>query len=487
MFKIFGKHYGTERFFIMIFLCLAIIIGLFAYGGKLSSDARKTTLSSTPLYTGSYTWSRTSATGSVVSLIADERKTKVFMLLKNDAFTSFDARDYEVFFTNLDKAEERANDPALTIYSYGASGYVGFYFTDARGFANQLLNIIVRNDSAASDMANETTLDPNAVRDQSFIDHNQIQIIANFGATGIETSPVFDGDNVNQLKLFANTAGMLSDGTSIMPAFDAAVARAEETLTKMTQARLKYEQYAQNLSQMAIVVPDVPYYISGDVIDTVPIDFDKTQSEFDESMIIDEDYFGGSLLVSTLGGSESDEDTGEADAVESGANAIAEGSGPEYADENGNRVKYSYYHTDYIVPGAVQLDYQGKLISDGFITQTSFYNSMEKPDPLKAYDNYAAWRDAMKEAYADAMSRRVSYDAWRKRDGSYVDMTDADMSGAPKVINLYVSALNEYLSYKHEYYTYMDQILDIEHKVFMLGQNTTVNSGSEDWKNIWVY
>ena len=280
MFKLFGKHYGTERFFIMIFVCLAVIISMFAYGGKLKADSETTTLAATPLYTGEYIWSRTSATGRVVSLIADAKKTKAFMLIQNDAFTSFNAQDYEVFFTNLDKSEARVNDPALTIYSYGASGYVGFYFTDARGFANQLLNIIIRNDSAASDMANETTFDPNMVPDQSFIDHNQIQIVANFGADGITTSSVFEGSNVNQLKLFANTAGVLSDGTSIMPAFEEAVANADNTLKQMTQSRLLFNQYAQNLNEMGIVVPNLPYYIANDEINTVPIDFEKEVSEF---------------------------------------------------------------------------------------------------------------------------------------------------------------------------------------------------------------
>lgn len=484
MLKLFGKHYGTERFFIMIFACLLIIIGLVIYGGKIYSDATKQSIASTALYTKQYTWSRTSATGSVVSLIADKSKTKVFMLLKNDAFTSFDASDYTVFFTNYDKSETRINNPALTIYSYGASGYVGFYFTDARGFGNQVVDIWIRNDSAASDMASENTFDPNMVHDQSFLDHNQIQIVANFGASGIKTSDVFDGANVNQLKLFANTAGVLNDGTQVLKAFDDAVRGADKTLTNMKQNQLKFLSYAANLKDMHVVVPELPYYIANDVINEAPINFDKEPGEFLPSMIQNSDVQTSGPIV--LGGNDSDNSSEESGAS-SESNPTEGVTGAKYTDKDGVEHNFNYYHTDCLLPGTIMFDYQGKLLSDGFITQTSFYKGLTKPDMIEAYDKYKDWSAEMKAMYGDAIPKSIKYDTWRKTNGDYVDMTNADMSNTPAVINMYVDALNEYLSNRAKYFMYFDNILSLEYKIQLLGQNTTINSGSAENKNIWVY
>ena len=201
-----------------------------------------------------------------------------------------------------------------------------------------------------------------------------------------------------------------------------------------------------------------------------------------------DDDFGGSFLI----GGDSSNDLLSGDDVEDSSDISGDSSNSESAaDENNNvtdpnGVTYTYYHTDYLTPGSILLDYQGKLISDGFITQTSFYEEANK-DPLKAYDNYVTWRDGMKAEYTAKMPMSISYDSWRKRDGSYVDMTNADMSGAPTVISSYMAALNQYLSLKSQYYTYMETILDIEHKVYMLGQNTSVFSGTDELKSIWVY
>ena len=494
MFKIFHKHYGTERFFVMMFALLLVIISLFVYGKTIADAANRKTLSSTALYTRQFTWSRTSAKGQVVSLIADSAKTKVFMLIKNNAYTSFDANDYEVFFTRQNRDEERLNDPALTIYSYGASGYVGFYFTDAKGFANQIVDIIVRNDSAASEAANDNMRDPNAYADQSFYEHNQIKIYANFGASGIKTSSVFDSGNVNQLTLFANTAGVLPDNTDITGTYNTIRLNANSKLTQMASLRLQFEQYAQNLGQMGVVVPDLPYWIAGDRIDTVPYDPDSAIMEFDPSMIQTSDWSSSSSGGSLLLGEEEEEPNNS-----SSNNSSSESSGNSedkaardpvyYIDGNGNRKAYSFYHFDTLPPGCVNLEYQGKLLSDGFISQTSFYKDLGRDDALMAYDMYVAWRNSMKSTYKSAMPAKIKYETWRKRDGSYVVLDNSDLSNVSTVINNYMTALNKYLECKQQYFGYMDELLELEHKIYLLGQNTTVSPGlgGGGKQNIWLY
>ena len=77
MFKIFGKHYGAERFFIMIFLCLAVIVSMYVYAFQISNESKRTTIASTALYTTEYTWSRTSAKGTVEALYTNTDNTRV--------------------------------------------------------------------------------------------------------------------------------------------------------------------------------------------------------------------------------------------------------------------------------------------------------------------------------------------------------------------------------------------------------------------------
>ena len=66
--------------------------------------------------------------------MSNSRNTGVFLLIKNDdvALTSTNADDYQVFLTGADG--DLQNNPSMTVYSFGLTGYVGFYFTDAKGF-----------------------------------------------------------------------------------------------------------------------------------------------------------------------------------------------------------------------------------------------------------------------------------------------------------------------------------------------------------------
>ena len=73
MFKIFGKHYGTERFFILLFVLFGLIISLFIYAGTIQHKRNQFSLGSTPLYTSNYRWSRTSAEGNVVKMLSNSR------------------------------------------------------------------------------------------------------------------------------------------------------------------------------------------------------------------------------------------------------------------------------------------------------------------------------------------------------------------------------------------------------------------------------
>lgn len=480
MFKIFGKHYGAERFFIMIFLCLAVIVSMYVYAFQISNESKRTTIASTALYTKEYTWSRTSAKGTVEALYTNTDNTRVFMLLKNESATSFDAQEYSVYMTGRDT--ELVNDPKLAIYTYGASGYVGFYFTDAKGFANQVVSLIVRNDSAASDYASEHNMDKDVERDVSFRDHNQIRIYANFGASEMKNLEILNAESINPLQLFSDTAGILPDGTDVRKAYSEARSNANSLLKKMSDEKIKLAQYRENLQVVNVIVPELPYYIKNDKINTTPNNFDNEPHQFDINMLESNNLSsasGTNFLVQGTGTNNTEKE--EIDTT------IVEGTGATYTDKDGNILNYYYLHTDYYYPGTAQFDWQGRDLSFGFITQLNQYKGQIDKSGYEAYNDYIVWQNGYSE-FVNEMPFKIDYDSWRRVDGTYVDLQDnLDPTGAPTLITQYETTLNAYLENKKDYFETLDLILECESKLHRIGEAVTVNSGTSDNKNLYIY
>lgn len=485
--KLFSRHYGTERFFIMIALCFALLVGLSFYGGAIEHQNNKAWISSTPVYTQQYTWSRTGSQGQVVGMFTDTSKSAAFVLLKNDASTSSaTANSYQVFLSGRD--EKLQNNPSLTVFSYGPTGYVGLYFKDAAGFRNMVYSLIIRNDSAASDNANENTFDPNAERDQSFRDHNQIRLYLNFGADGVQIAPIMDLPSATPLQLFMDMpAAQVGDAESPASKFSRNCATAQGILAEMSTAYMQLNQLRTTISEMGVEVPDLPYYIAGDRIDTVPNDFSMEPTRFESEMLLGTSASGsGTEFLGSSG-----QGTGTAnneDASSQSTPGVAQ-AGATYTDDEGIVHNYYYFHTDYLAPGDVNFTWQGAAFSDGFINRISGFSAgTSSLDGM--YKSYAAWRSDKKTEYTNAMPMTVKYDSWRNMDGTYVDMTKAGDQGieatTPNNINQYVSTLNSYLNARQRYFTILDEMLAAENEVQALSSIMTSNDGKAV-QNLWTY
>lgn len=484
--KLFSRHYGTERFFIMIALCLAVLVGLSSYGGIIQHQANKQWLSETAIYTREYTWSRTGSQGEIAGMFTDTSRSAIFLLLKNDgAMTSTSAKSYQVFMKGRDEALQ--NNPTLTVFVYGPTGYVGLYFKDTAGFRNQVYSLIIRNDSAASDNANENTFDPNAERDQSFIDHNQIRLYLNFGASEVKVAPVMDVPNVTPLQLFMDMPASIGDDEGAANRFARSCANAQSILAEMTQAYALINQGRENLKDNSVIVPDLPHYIVNDRIDTTPNDFTTEPMWFEPSMAtstgaagrLDNLYYDDGQAAAS--GNEGD---GEGDNY-----AGVAGQGAFWTDEEGVDHKYYYLHTDYLYPGMVSIDWQGKEFSSGFISTLGLFSS-EGLSAAARYGVYSNWKEKSESDYANAMLTSVKYDSWRKVDGSVVDMTKQDEGGVdaivPNLCREYTEAVNQYLVLKKRYGTEMANMLDAENAIQALAGVMSSNDGKAV-QNLWLY
>lgn len=479
MFKIFGKHYGTERFFILLFVLFGLIVSLFVYASVIRHQRNQFSLGSTPLYTTGYRWSRTSAGGSVVKMLSNSRNTGVFLLIKNDdvALTSTNADDYQVFLTGADG--DLQNNPSMTVYSFGLTGYVGFYFTDAKGFSNQLYKMIIRANSAGSEAADESMFDT-SVRDASFRDHNQIQLFLNFGASGIQKLPVMDDPGLTPMKIMCDagldmrTLGLTGDASD----FASLQTSAQKYLDEMQQSQVMIKQYRATLAEQSVEVPDLPYYIADDYIDTNPVDFNTAPTVFELDMLAS--GASGSSGTKFTGQMPSGNNTNNGEQSQVPAEKV-------WTDADGATHEYRYLHTDYLFPGTAHIRWQGLKLSDGLITQTRFYTG-EGQGLDEAYDALMAWSKDCVEDYTDEMKPSVSYTSWRLLDGTYINMNTNDPleQQVVQLIKKYTSEINNYMKLKNNYLKVMSSMLETESTIQGMRKLIYSNNGSK-MQNLWLY
>lgn len=481
MFKIFGKHYGTERFFILLACLFSLLVALFGYSLFIKHEQSKFSVGNIALYTGNYVWSRTSAGGSVVRFVCDRQHTAAFLLLKNNdvSLTSTNANDYEVFMTGTD--EPLKNTPSMTVYSFGLTGYVGFYFKDSRGFANQRTTITIRANSAASIAADDSMLYL-GVADQSFRDNNQIRLVVNFGASGLSTLPVMDEPNLTPMKIMCDlNLDMTTLGVDdVASSYTALGSTAQSYLESMRNSLLSISQYRATLAEQGVLVPDLPYYIANDRVDTNPIDITQINTVFELSML----KSGGTGMSGT-------NFTGSVNVVpNAGTSGASSGTGQPvtYTDGNGNVRTYYFLHTDYLFPGTCQLFWQGRKLSDGLINQTRFYTGDGTQSFEDAYNLYRKWANDCSGEFASEMPVSIRISSWRYTDGTYIDMTNSTglERQVVEMINEYVNAINEYLSFKSKYLTLNNSMLKSESSIQSMRKLINSNNGSAK-QNLWLY
>lgn len=481
MFKLFGKHYGAERFFILLFVLFLGISSLSVYAGVIQHERNKFTVGSKALYSSDYIWSRTSSTGRVETMVSDSNNTAVFLLLHNDdvSMTSTNADDYEVFLTGTD--EPLKNNPAMTVYTFGLSGYVGFYFKDAKGFESQRYTMTIRANSAGSDMADESMWDT-GIKDQSFRDNNQIRIILNFGASGVEKLPVMDEPGLTPMKIMCDLdlpleSFGLAGGTS---GFEQLKTSAQTTLEKMNSSLVSITQYRATLIENGVNVPELPYYIKDDYVDLTPNDFTRDPSVFELDMLAT----GGGGSSGTNFAGISDGGSTDTDRPSGGKS----GTGATWTDKEGKVHEYMYLHTDYLYPGTCHIPWQGAKLSDGMITNTRFYTEGGNMGLDEAYGLYDRWSKDCEADYKSEMPPSVKYQTWRKLDGSYIDMTvTSGVDGQiPQMINRYVTEVNNYMKLKQTYLTTNNSMLATENAIQSLRRSIYSNNGSSV-QNLWLY
>lgn len=468
--KYFGRHYGTERFFVLIaafVVLLGFLTGTSIYAAHMDGIR---TLTGTAVYTTSYTWSRTSDKGKVVGISSNSDNTKVFIMLYNESGASRNASEYTAYMTGADAP--MVNHPVCTMYSYG-NGYFGICLTDARGFNNQIYSIILRNDTAASILADSNTFDPNIERDQSFYDHNQIRLYVNLGAVGIEKLHTLDEEVISPMDIYAD---MIKSKE-----YQEIVNKLIVNTETMQSQYAKVLNYRNDLANW-VIVPDMPYYVRDDHINTLA--FDKEEPNIFTVSMCGE-------ISGSIGSKYNEFEISSEDVSGNVLSGIDYTDAKKYIDRDGIEHNYYYLHTEYLFPGCVNFDWQGRDLSYGFINQIYADGAkIADSEMLFYYERYRSFKEVYGSSnYKEMMPERIygTYDIWRDLSGNSINPNSSGGGGnsydstVNSTITAYQTAINGYMSEKSKYYANLDAILALEYNVRSMSRMLTTNSDTESF------
>ena len=271
--KFFNKHTKIERFgvsVVTLVLCFSVL--LTTIGMKVHKD-NQLVLGEQAIYTEQFVSSLTQTSGNVVGIYGNDDHTKIFMMLKlaTAETMTMDAANYQMFLTAY---ESHLNvNPSGAIYMFGTTGYMGLYFADARGFEQQMLNIIVRSNKNVSEL---DIGDGSQITDSSSDDYDQFQIFANFGATGVTHADFLETDDKILLSDIYRECILDAQEWPIRE-------QLQDDLSKMIVQVARMEEYENRLDQQGIVVPERPQAIRYDKIVDYK-DRKKADSELAETM-----------------------------------------------------------------------------------------------------------------------------------------------------------------------------------------------------------
>lgn len=259
---LFGSHYKMERFgvtFLALCLLLGTSVGLIVH--KHSED-QKQQLGTQVSYTTQFVMSRSRATGTVESVNVSKDGTRCLVFLKWDDTTNVStvASDYQMFLTGTDLKLTRQDllcSPAGSVYVLGNSGYMALYLVDQNGFPSQIVDLVLRSNN---DFLSPEGVIPDSRGDGSFETYDQARIYFNPGGADRTTLSCLEDDSM--------TADSIYNSVVSEPAEANIKKQMEEALAAMKQAQAQIASAENTLMDMQITIPDAPYLIAGDTIET---------------------------------------------------------------------------------------------------------------------------------------------------------------------------------------------------------------------------
>ena len=252
-----GPHHEIERFGALFLICVfgLVIVAVLAFNANIRSNMLE--LTDQAIYTERFATSLTGVDGNVVGVFGNSDRTRALLLVHIPDIDRLptDASHYEMFLAAaqiVGNNRVMSTSPAGSIYMFGASGYVGFYFVNTAGFAyDQVLDLIVRNNRVLEDIG-----EPD-MSDNSFAMFDQMRIFFNPGAAGVIEIEALESDGVPiPFDIFEQTVANPRE-LEIREEF-------AQVLRDMEITLLQIDEFSERAMRDEIVVGDPPIEIAGD-------------------------------------------------------------------------------------------------------------------------------------------------------------------------------------------------------------------------------
>ena len=249
-----GRHYKIERFGVLF--CILILCLGFSGAGAFREYQKKQSqkLSDDAVYTTSFKSSLTGIEGEVCGVYVNSDRTRAFVMMRipDVQNRSLDASDYQVCLSAY--RQKLLSRPTGAIYSFGMSGYFGIYLCDVEGFPTQVLDLVVRCNTA---LKGEVTADE-TFQDQSFSEFDQFEVCFNPGASKAVYAASLDEEQLQVSSLYKE---MVTDAQE-------ASSRSElnSALSKMQLELARIQEYKRRMPDCHLAVPDDPETIAGDTV-----------------------------------------------------------------------------------------------------------------------------------------------------------------------------------------------------------------------------
>lgn len=300
------SHHAIERFGILFgVLCVSSVV-LFSATGVSAFSNNKEALSSTALYTPTFTTSKTEISGEVPGIFVSEDRTRAMVLMQFDdpSQVSVNAEHYQGFLTgssmDLDQ-QDLKNTVAGSVYVFGSTGYMGVMLDSSEPFSPQVMDLTMRaNTELVYKESDGSTAEDEMSEDTSFQKHDQWRVFFNPGGSEAIVSKALGTEKVDVGAIF-NELVVSTEEEEIRGRMDAQLALMKTDLNRINDGTTELGRTTADGGTLRLMPPQVPAQIAGDEIigspsvDGAPSTLDlKTQSVL--PMGYDFDWRGGSVM-----------------------------------------------------------------------------------------------------------------------------------------------------------------------------------------------
>lgn len=264
------SHHTMERLAILTIAIAVIGAMIVVAAGVAAVRAGHVSLSSTALYTPTFTTSRTGLQGTVDGVYRNTNGDKALVVMGFDeqAQVSYRASDYEVYVLGSDtklRTQGVSTDGITgTVYSFGSTGHIGVLLDADEPFDQQVLNITMRSNA-------ELTYDEQAIAeggddiasDASFDKHDQWRIFCNPGASEVGVLDALDALNFDPARAYYEVVLRAQE--------DELRARLDSKLLEMRTSLAQIDAYTADLEttkvdDLFLRPPEVPAVIADDEV-----------------------------------------------------------------------------------------------------------------------------------------------------------------------------------------------------------------------------